>query len=94
MRSWPFPRISHWLTLLRARAIENQAYVIAANRTGTDSSVMFCGSSCIIDPYGVVTASAAEDREELITGEIDRDITASVRGYMPLLEQRREDLYS
>jgi predicted amidohydrolase len=91
--AWPFPRGGHWRTLARARAIENQVYFIAANRTGTDGSVTFCGSSCIVDPYGVLVASAAEDREEMIVGEIRRETVAAVREYMPVLGQRREELY-
>jgi predicted amidohydrolase len=47
----------------------------------------------MVDPYGVTVAEAAEDREELIVGEIRRDVITSVRSYMPLLEQRREELY-
>lgn len=91
--AFPFPRLRHWKTLTRARAIENQVYVIASNRVGTDGGVTFCGSSCMIDPYGVTVAAAAEDREELIVGEIREDIIDSVRDYMPLLDQRREELY-
>ena len=53
-----------------ARAIENQSYVIVANRVGTDDGVSFCGASTIIDPYGGVIASACQDREELIQAEI------------------------
>lgn len=91
--AFPFPRLRHWKILTRARAIENQVYVIAANRIGTDGEITFCGSSCMIDPYGVTVAEAAEDREELIVGEIRPDIIDSVRDYMPLLDQRRDDLY-
>ncbi len=91
--AWPFPRLGHWQTLIRARAIENQAYLIAANRVGIDAGVTFCGASCIIDPYGVTVAAAAVDREELIVGEISGDLVHSVREYMPVLDQRREDLY-
>ena len=53
-----------------AQAIENQSYVIVANRVGTDDGVSFCGASTIIDPYGGVIASACQDREELIQAEI------------------------
>jgi predicted amidohydrolase len=91
--AFPFPRLLHWRTLLRARAIENQAYVIAANRVGTDAGVTFCGSSCIIDPYGVTVAEAAVDREELITGEVSAEMVTSVREQIPFLKQRRDDLY-
>jgi predicted amidohydrolase len=91
--AWPFPRLIHWQTLIRARAIENQSYFIAANRVGTDIDITFCGSSRIVDPYGIVVAEAAEDREEMIVGEISKDLIQSVREYIPILTQRREDLY-
>jgi predicted amidohydrolase len=91
--AFPFPRLMHWRTILRARAIENQSYVVAANRVGTDAGVTFCGASCIIDPYGVTTAAAAEDREELIVGEVSKDLLSDVREQIPFLKQRREDLY-
>jgi len=91
--AWPFPRVIHWKMLTCARAIENQAYFIAANRVGTDGIVTFCGSSCIIDPYGVIVASAAEDQEALIVGEINKDYLHSVRQRMPIFQHRRADLY-
>lgn len=91
--AWQFPRVSHWNTLLAARAIENQAYVVAANRTGTDGAITFCGSSRIMDPYGVVVTSAAEDRPQLITGELSRETLDWVRGRMPVFRDRRPDLY-
>ncbi len=91
--AWPFPRVTHWKTLTCARAIENQAYLIAANRVGTDGMVTFCGSSCIVDPYGVIVASAAEDREAMIMGEISQENLISVRSRMPIFQHRRNDLY-
>jgi len=91
--AWPFPRLTHWKTLTCARAIENQAYFIAANRVGNDGTVTFCGSSCIVDPYGVIVASAAEDQEALIVGEINKDYLLSVRQRMPIFQHRRPDLY-
>ena len=91
--AFALPRLSHWRNLIRARAIENQVYVISANRVGTDADVTFCGSSCIIDPYGVTVAEAAEDREELIVGEVSKNLVKAVRDYMPVLSQRRGDLY-
>jgi omega-amidase len=50
--NWPSSRLHHWVTLLRARAIENQAYVIGVNRTGDVNDIRFPGNSVIIDPYG------------------------------------------
>ncbi len=91
--AWPFPRVIHWDILTRARAIENQAYLIAANRVGSDGPVTFCGSSRIIDPYGVIVASAAEDREALLIGEISRDNLLAVRSRMPIFQHRRPNLY-
>ena len=91
--AWPLIRQSHWETLIRARAIENQLYVIAANRTGTDGVMTFCGSSRIVDPYGVIVASAAENREEVIYGEINTEIVRTVREKIPVFEDRRTDLY-
>jgi predicted amidohydrolase len=91
--AWPFPRLEHLRVLATARAIENQSYMILSNRVGKDGNVPFCGSSAIIDPYGVIVAAASTDREELITAEISRDVIDSVRERMPVFEDRRRDLY-
>ena len=91
--AWPFPRLIHWKTLTCARAIENQTYFIAANRVGIDNGVTFCGASQIVDPYGIIVTSAAENREELIIGEIDKDIVSSVRSNIPIFQHRRNELY-
>jgi|GEM_PF-6089338 len=55
--------------------------------------VTFCGSSRIVDPYGVIVASAAEDREALLIGEINRENLLAVRNRMPIFQHRRPDLY-
>jgi len=91
--AWPFPRVEHFRILAIARAIENQSYVIAANRVGTDDGVTCCGSSAIIDPYGVTLASASADREELVVTEISGKVIRSVRERMTVFEHRRGDLY-
>jgi len=91
--AWPFPRLEHFRTLALARAIENQSYVIAANRVGTDDGVTFCGSSAIIDPYGVIMAAASQDREELIQAELSLDRLNSVRRQIDILAGRRRHLY-
>jgi predicted amidohydrolase len=86
--AWPFPRLIHWNTLIRARAIENQVYFVAANRTGTDGSVTFCGSSRIIDPYGVIISSASENYESRISGQINLEEIKKVRKNMPVFSHR------
>lgn len=91
--AWPFPRVEHFRVLCAARAIENQSYVIVSNRVGTDEGVTCCGSSAIIDPYGVTVASASTEQEELIQAEISEEAIKSVRNKMAVFAQRRPDLY-
>lgn len=91
--AWPFPRIEHFRTLALARAIENQSYVIASNRVGKDDGLWFCGSSAIIDPRGVVVASASADREELICADVSQELVLAVRSRVESLAHRRQDLY-
>jgi predicted amidohydrolase len=91
--AWPFPRVEHLRILALARAIENQSYLVLANRVGTDDGVTFCGSSVIIDPYGVVVAAASADREELIQAEMSKEVLDSVRSRMAVFDHRRRDLY-
>jgi omega-amidase len=91
--AWPFPRVEHLRTLATARAIENQSYVVLSNRVGTDLRIPFCGTSCIIDPYGVVIAAASSDREELIVADVSADIVRSIRHAMPVFDHRRPEVY-
>ena len=76
-----------------ARAVENQAYLVVANRVGTDDGVTFCGTSAIIDPYGVIVAAASADREELIQAEVSQEVIDAVRQRMAVFDHRRKDLY-
>jgi len=76
-----------------ARAIENQSYVILANRVGRDDGAPFCGTSAVIDPAGIVVAAASPDRAELIVADLTQDVLETVRERMPVLTHRRSDLY-
>jgi omega-amidase len=91
--AWPFPRLEHLRILGLARAIENQCYLVLANRVGTDDGVTFCGTSVIIDPYGVIVVAASADREELIGAEISEEVIKSIRSRMAIFIHRRKDLY-
>jgi len=91
--AWPLPRVAHLRALAIARAIENQSYLVLANRTGVDAGVTCCGTSAIIDPSGVVLASASGDREELLTADISAEEIAAVRNKIPVFNHRRRDLY-
>lgn len=92
--AWPFPRVEHLRVLATARAIENQSYVVVANRVGTDGDVTFCGTSAIIDPYGIIVAAGSSDRDEIIYGELSAEVLRSVRNRMPVFTDRRPELYS
>jgi len=91
--AWPLPRVEHLRALAIARAIENQSYLVLANRTGIDAGVTCCGMSAIVDPSGVVLASASGDREELLVADISSDVIAAVRNRIPVFAHRRTDLY-
>jgi len=83
----------HWEPLIKARAIENQAFVVAANQIGTSPNNITCyGKSMIVDPWGKVLAKA-QDNENVILAEIDLDLLEEVRTEIPLFEHRRTDLY-
>jgi predicted amidohydrolase len=84
----------HWATLLRARAIENEAYVIAAAQAGTTSEgVSSYGHSMIIDPWGEVLAESAIDGEDVLVAAIDLDEVARRRSQIAVFELRRPDVY-
>lgn len=89
---WPHPRLDHWRTILKARAIENQLFVIAANRCGKQGMVRFCGNSMIINPWGEVISEAGE-KERTITAEIDLSLVAKYRQDIPALKDRRQGVY-
>jgi predicted amidohydrolase len=83
---FPHPRLDHWQTLLRARAIENQFFVVAANRVGHDETGDFFGHSMIVNPTGEVVAAAGH-REEVLINEIDLGEIESARKAIPCLDR-------
>ncbi len=86
--NWPATRREHWITLLKARAIENQAYVIGANRTGQDPNHNYAGDSMIISPKGDILANAGAD-ETVIQATIDIKIVKNWRAKFPVLNDIR-----
>lgn len=83
----------HWETLVRARAIENQAFVIAANQIGQHpGGYRSGGRSLIVDPWGLVLATAP-DTETAIVADLDFDVLGDVRRRIPALEHRRPAVY-
>jgi len=86
--SWPEKRIHHWSALLKARAIENQAYVIGVNRIGKDPFYTYTGQSQIVDPQGEIIASAG-DKAVCIRGNLDLPNLRKYREGLPFLEDMR-----
>ncbi|KZZ83555.1 carbon-nitrogen family hydrolase [Bacillus sp. SJS] len=89
---WPLPRLHHWRSLLIARAIENQAYVVACNRSGSDPNNQFAGHSLVIDPWGNVIAEAGES-EEILSAELDFSEIAGIRKQISVFQDRRPEFY-
>lgn len=85
--SWPAARQAHWSTLLRARAIENQAYVVGVNRVGSGGGVDYRGGSVVVGPFGEVVAEAG-DRPEVLVATLARSRVEEVRRRYPFLEDR------
>ncbi len=86
--NWPEPRRDHWRALLRARAIENQAYVVGANRVGAAHDVAHRGDSAIIDPLGRTLAEASVG-EAVLVAEVSAETVTAVRRKFPFLADRR-----
>jgi predicted amidohydrolase len=86
--SWPVTRSHHWRSLLLARAIENQAYVLGCNRVGDGDGTHYAGGSCIVDPMGLVLASKG-DHEAVVFAEVDAATVVAARERFPFLRDRR-----
>ena len=89
--NWPEPRREHWSTLLHARAIENQAYVVGINRVGkggAKGSLSYTGDSRIFDPLGRPLAAASIE-ETMLLANVSADEVARVRATFPFLQDRR-----
>jgi predicted amidohydrolase len=82
--AWPVKRHHHWISLLQARAIENQACVIGVNRTGTDPHFSYNGRSLIVDPHGIIIADAGE-REQTLRAAMDSEVIREWRVQFPAL---------
>lgn len=85
---WPERRRAHWTLLAQARAVENQAYVLAVATAGTHADVPQAGHSIVVDPWGEVLAEAGAD-EEILTVEFDPAKVGATREQFPALKDRR-----
>lgn len=86
--AWPYPRVEHWETLPRARAIENLSYVATVNGSGVFEDAELCGRSTVFDPWGTVLASSDDD-PTIVTATVDPERVETVREEFPALRDRR-----
>jgi len=94
LANWPDPRREAWSTLLRARAIENQAFVLGVNRVGDASGKSHSGDSVLVDPLGHPVAQTPPYEPGIVLGEVRAEEVRAVRERLPFLPDRRPRLYS
>lgn len=88
--NWPTQRIDVWQTLLKARALENQCFIIGVNRVGNDPACAYCGGSSVIDAYGKVIAHCKENEEDIATADLDMEKLLKFREKFPVLQDEDE----
>ena len=86
--NWPAKRRLHWQSLLQARAIENQAYVVGVNRVGDGGGLAYSGDSRIVDPLGELLVTAAET-ETILLADVSAARVADTRDHFRFLQDRR-----
>lgn len=86
--NWPEGRRLHWMTLLQARAIENQAYVVGCNRVGEGGGLRYSGDSRIVDPLGELLATGSQG-ETILFADVQPFVVADVRDRFRFLPDRR-----
>ncbi|MCS7034881.1 MAG: carbon-nitrogen family hydrolase, partial [Phycisphaerae bacterium] len=91
--AWPAIRSGHWVALLRARAIENQMYVLGVNRAGQDGASAMGGTTCAFDPTGEELCCAPETGQHLLVIDVDPQQVRDVRASIPCLLDRRPETY-
>ncbi len=89
---WPNPRKHPWRTLVQARAIENQCFVVGANRVGSDGENEFFGNSMVVNPNGEIISEGGQS-EGLVLGEVDLSVVEKARNHMTCYADRRPGLY-
>jgi len=89
---WPKPRQEHWRTLIRARAMENQLFVVSCNACGLIGKLDFFGMSMIINPKGDVMVEAGEGEGEIL-GNLDMQTMIDWRAQIPCFKDRKPECY-
>lgn len=86
--AWPYPRVEHWNTLTRARAIENLAYLVASNGVGEFGDAQLLGRSAVYDPWGTPVAGSG-DEPALLEARLDPEAVTRRREEFPALDDKR-----
>ena len=89
---WPAPRKDQWQMLIQARAVENQLFMVCANRTGTEDNLTFPGRSLIVDPLGHIAADAG-NRDGVFAAGLDMKKVDAFRRLIPCKTDRRPEIY-
>ncbi len=89
---WPESRKEHWNTLIKARAIENQLFMVCSNRTGVEDTLKFPGMSMVVDPMGSVLIKGRDD-DASIFADVDLRAVKRARALIPCMADRRDDIY-
>jgi predicted amidohydrolase len=89
---WPKPRQHHWRHLVVARAIENQLFMVCANRTGIDETLVFSGMSMVVDPLGEILVDAGSIDQTAVAA-IEMEQVTKARQLIPCMTDRRSDVY-
>lgn len=90
--AWPHPRVFAWQTLLRARAIENQLFIVGVNSVGETDKLSFCGHSMILNPLGETLIETKEETKN-ITAVLDLDSQKEIKEQINVFRDRRPELY-
>jgi len=89
---WPESRKEHWQILIKARAIENQVFMVCSNRIGIQDDLSFPGMSVVVDPAGTVLADAKQG-ETSVYADIKMEQLENIRATIPCAKDRRQDIY-
>lgn len=92
--NWPRSRINHWVSLLKARAIENQCYVAGINRIGMGNNIIYSGNSIVVNPLGEIIAYGEDGVDDIVVAEITKETVLDIRNKFKFKDDRRVDLYS
>ena len=91
---WPLVRVPHLDALTKARAIENQMFVVCCNSSGTAGQTIYGGNSSVNDPWGVTIAHAKGQEEEIIIADCDTSILEGIRSSINVFRDRRPEIYN